>query len=106
MDVILTKNAGSNTESSSIEQDSKQIGFKKERADNWKNGGLNKTEIWICQKMCCHKFGKTTINQKKYSLIFLLIYYTLSFPVKIILALTMNLNRMKNIAETLKKRMK
>lgn len=94
-------------ESSSIEQDSKQIGFKKERADNWKNGGLNKTEIWICQKMCATNLDKHNYKPEKIQPnILLLIYYTLSFPVKIILALTMNLNRMKNIAETLKRRMK
>ena len=93
-------------ESSSIEKDSKEIGFKKERASNWKNGGLNNTEKWISQKMC-----RNNLNRNKYEIetiqpnIAFLFYYLLSFPVKIGLALLLNLNRMKNIFETLKRRM-
>ncbi|MEN9448458.1 MAG: hypothetical protein RJA25_1748 [Bacteroidota bacterium] len=94
-------------ESSSIEKDSKEIGFKKERASNWKKGGLNTTERWICQYMC-----KENLQKNSYELetiqpnIFLLSYYLYSFPIKILLALMMNLNRMKNIVETLKRRLK
>ncbi len=94
-------------ESSSIEQDTKEIGFRKERASNWKKGGLNTTERWICQQMC-----ETDLKQQHYELekirpnYLMLFYYYLSFPVKISLALLMNLNRMKNIAETLKRRMR
>jgi hypothetical protein len=93
-------------ESSSLEKDSKQVGFKKERASNWRLGGLNSAERWICQNMCgenMKRFGfmPDTI-QPNY---FLLAYYYISFPVKIVLALLMNLNRMKNILETLKRRM-
>lgn len=93
-------------ESSSLEKDSKEIGFKKERASNWKKGGLNVTERWICQKMC-----EENLKKNKYELetirpnIFLLMYYIVSFPIKISLALLMNLNRMKNIVETLKRRL-
>jgi hypothetical protein len=94
-------------ESSSIEKDSKEIGFKKERASNWKKGGLNTTEKWICQQMC-----NTNLVLNNYEIesfrpnLFYLLYYYVSFPVKISLALLMNLNRMKNIVETLKRRMK
>lgn len=94
-------------ESSSIEKDSKEIGFKKERASNWKKGGLNTTEKWICQQMC-----NTNLVSNRYEIEsirpnpFYLLYYYISFPVKISLALLMNLNRMKNIVETLKRRMK
>lgn len=94
-------------ESSSNEQDSNQIGFKKERASNWKKGGLNTTEKWICQKMCRNNLNKNgyeieTIKPNS----FYVTYYLLSFPVKIGMALLLNLNRMKNIFETLKRRMK
>jgi hypothetical protein len=93
-------------ESSSIEKDSKEIGFKKERASNWKKGGLNVTERWICQKMC-----RNNLNRNGYEIesiqpnIPILVYYFISFPVKIGMALMLNLNRMKNIFETLKRRM-
>lgn len=93
-------------ESSSIEQDSKAIGFKKERASNWQRGGLNSSERWICQHMCgenmrSYRYAAEKLRPNP----LLLAYYYLSFPVKIFLALLMNLNRMKNILETLKRRM-
>jgi hypothetical protein len=93
-------------ESSSIEKDSMEIGFKKERASNWLKGGLNITERWICQTMCkdnMQQYGYPIENIKPN--IFYLLYFYISFPVKISLALLMNLDRMKNIAETLKRRM-
>lgn len=94
-------------ESSSIEKDSKEIGFKKERASNWQKGGLNSAERWICQTMCktnmqLHEYKAETIQPN----LFYVLYYYISFPVKIGLALLLNLNRMKNIVETLKRRMK
>lgn len=94
-------------ESSSIEKDSKEIGFKKERASNWKKGGLNESERWICQKMC-----RSNLLENNYEIenikpnIFYIAFYLISFPIKIMLALLMNLNRMKNISETLKRRLR
>lgn len=93
-------------ESSSIEKDSKEIGFKKARASNWKNGGLSTTERWICQTMCAENMQQCNFEPEQIKPnIFYLLYYYISFPVKISLALLMNLNRMKNIVETLKRRM-
>ncbi len=93
-------------ESSSLEKDSKEIGFKKERATNWKQGGLNTTERWICQTVCAENMEQNHFEPENiHPNIFLLLYYYASFPVKIILALLLNLNRMKNIFETLKRRM-
>ena len=93
-------------ESSSIEKDSKQIGFKKERAGNWRNGGLNATERWICQKICSLNMHLLNYTSEKIKPnIFYLLYYYISFPVKIFFALFMNLNRMKNILGTLKRRL-
>jgi hypothetical protein len=94
-------------ESSSIEPDSKDKGFKKERAANWKKGGLNNTEIWFCEKISnknMHQFNFELSNtQPNYLMVF---YYLCSFPIKLILAFAMNLDRMKNIVETLKRRLK
>lgn len=92
-------------ESSSIEKDSKEIGFKKERASNWKKGGLNSTERWICQKQCNENLEFYHYEKEQVSPNLLLLgYYYISFPVKLGLAFLMNLNRMKNITETLKRR--
>lgn len=94
-------------ESSSIEKDTKEIGFRKERAGNWKRGGLNTTERWICQQICAADLQQQYYEPEEiHPDYLLLLYYYISFPVKIMLALWMNLNRMKNILETLKRRMR
>jgi len=93
--------------SSSNEADSKDIGFKKERASNWKKGGLNKAEICWNEKICGDNmlhYGYTL--DKPDTGVFQIAAYFISFPFKLILALFFNLDRMKNIAETLKRRLK
>lgn len=93
-------------ESSSIEMDSEEKGFKKERAVNWRKGGLNDTEIWWCQQISGdymrHYGFATDPIQPNYAMVAL---YLFSFPVKLGLAFLMNLDRMKNIADTLKRRL-
>ncbi|HQV77363.1 MAG TPA: sulfotransferase [Chitinophagales bacterium] len=94
-------------ESSSIEKDSKEIGFKKERASNWKKGGLNSSERWICQQQCSKNLSLYHYPIENISPNYLyLAFYFISFPIKLGIAFLMNLNRMKNIAETLKRRLK
>lgn len=93
-------------ESSSVEQDSKEIGFKKERASNWKKGGLNTTERWICEEICAKNIAINHYEQEKIRPnILLLIYYFISFPFKLAFAFALNLNRMKSILETLRRRL-
>lgn len=106
IDIVFDNNMLNITqESSSIEKDSKEIGFKKERASNWKKGGLNSTERWICQKQCKENLGFYHYEKEEITPnLMLLCYYYISFPIKLGLALLMNLDRMKNITETLKRR--
>ncbi len=92
--------------SSSNEADSNQKGIKKERASNWENGDLSPEEIAICEKTSGHffkDFGYKLI-QPNASKIKILGWYLL-FPVKLGLALLFNLNRMKSIPETIKRRL-
>lgn len=94
-------------ESSSVEQDSTEIGFKKERANNWKKGGLNTTERWFCERICSENIS--LYHYEKENLqpnLFYLMYYIISFPVKLFFAFLLNLNRMKNVLETLKRRLR
>ncbi len=93
-------------ESSSNEKDSTEIGFKKERASNWKLGGLNTTEQWICQQQCRQymTYYNYTLDSIRPNIALLCFYY-ISFPVKIAFALLLNLNRMKNVIGTLKRRL-
>ena len=93
-------------ESSSVEPDSQEKGFKKERVANWQKGGLNNTEIWFCEQI-----GKQNIEHFRFKLsgiqpnYLLVLFYIISFPVKLILSFMLNLDRMRNITETLKRRL-
>jgi omega-hydroxy-beta-dihydromenaquinone-9 sulfotransferase len=92
--------------SSSNEQDSAEKGIKKERAGNWKSGGLSAAEIWWCERIS----GKH-MQQQGYQLEhtsanpLAIAWWAILFPVKLALALAVNLNRMKNVAETIRKRL-
>lgn len=94
--------------SSNVKDDtSGQTGIIKDRVGNWKKGGLNPTEIYICQKMTgflMKKHGYSPIAVRPNPLI--LIYYVISFPFKIALALMLNLKRMRNVTEAIKRRIK
>jgi DNA-binding Xre family transcriptional regulator len=93
--------------SSSNEADSKEKGINKARAGNWKKGGLNDTEIFWCQKICRELLIKHQYPLENTHTNFVLKgFYAISFPFKLAMALLLNLNRMKNIAETLKRRLK
>ncbi|MEZ5014767.1 MAG: sulfotransferase [Chitinophagales bacterium] len=82
-------------------------GIKTERAGNWEKGGLNKGEIYICQKQCAAYLQEYGYEIKDFRPgIFLLLYYYISFPVKLGLAVLFNLHRMKNIFEAIRRRMK
>ncbi len=91
---------------SSLKQDKPgQLGIDKSKIDGWKKGGLNKTEIFICQQIC-----KTTMIENGYELekvnpnLFLLLYYYCIFPVMGFMAVLFSFNRIKNIRETIKRR--
>jgi hypothetical protein len=93
--------------SSNEKDEAGKVGIKKNRTDTWKRpGGLNAAEIWICQKITgklLDRFGyqKAQVSPNPLSLV----YYYLSFPVKLVLALLMNLHRMKNIGDAIKRRL-
>ena len=92
--------------SSSNEADSQATGIKKERAGNWQKGGLSNEEIAICEKTCA-----THLRQHGYPLLnpsanlFKMTGWYLLFPIKLALALVLNINRMKSIPETIKRRL-
>lgn len=93
--------------SSSNEADSSEKGINRKRAGNWKKGGLNDSEIYWCERI-----SGRLMTEMDYELenvrgpAWLNGLYALTFPFKVGLALLLNLNRMKNIGETLKKRLR
>jgi hypothetical protein len=82
-------------------------GINATRAQSWNNGGLNKTEIWFCQRTCKDLMKK--LNYEPASISpnpFFVIWYYFIFPVKLGFAFMLNIHRMKNIGETIRKRLK
>lgn len=92
--------------SSSNEADSQETGIKKERAGNWQKGGLSNEEIAICEKTCAPFLRKHQypLLQPSVNWIKMTGWYLL-FPIKLALALLLNINRMKSIPETIKRRL-
>ncbi len=101
--MLLIPQVGSSNEADKPDE----YGIKTERAGNWEKGGLNNGELWFCQNICGEnmlQFGyaikKVTPNP------LYILYYYISFPIKIVLAILFNLHRMKNIVEAIKRRLK
>lgn len=93
---------------SSSGMDKKEVkGINSDRAQSWNKGGLSATEIWFCQRTC-----KANMEQLGYQPVqtaanpFVILFYYLIFPVKLGFAFLLNLHRMKNIMETIRKRMR
>jgi len=92
---------------SSSGMDKKDVkGINPDRAQGWGKGGLNKTEIWFCQRNCgtnMTQLGYESIKVSPNPLLVILYYFI--FPVKLGFAFLLNIHRMKNIVETMRKRL-
>lgn len=83
------------------------FGIKTDRAGNWEKGGLNKGEIWFCQRICREYMLSYGYSVKPVApSVFFPVWYYISFPFKIALALLFNLHRMKNIGEAIRRRLR
>ena len=97
---------------SSVNEDNvEQLGINPSRAGNWNESNaniskLNSSEIYISQRlngtlMKKHNYSPALIRPNIFSLLVNLI----SFPIKLTLAFLCNLDRIKNIRETLRRRL-
>jgi hypothetical protein len=83
-----------------------QKGINRDRAGSWAKGDLNPTEIFVCQKIT-----EVLMERNGYKPVPVypnplgLAYTLASFLVKLTLALLFNLKRMRNITETIKRRL-
>ena len=82
-----------------------QLGINPHRAHSWKNSELNSAEIYLNQRinaalMKKHNYSPVSVRPNVASLLL----YLFTFPVKLAGAFCFNLDRMKNIRETLKRR--
>jgi len=91
---------------SSTESDSKEnLAIDETKKQKWKNGGLTNAEIYISQKMSVKMMDLFTYEKKKFSFPpILVLFYLLTFPIKLVLAFLLNIHRMGNVAEVIKKR--
>ena len=94
------------TEGSSIANDqSGKFGIDKTRSGNYLTG-LSPAEIYICQKITLklrEEFGYEDVKISP-NFIFVFAYY-LTFPIKIFVALLLNLKRSKNLLNSIKRRL-
>lgn len=71
----------------------------------WKHGGLNKSEIYICQRILEEDILKHGYQTKKIQPdIFSLAYYVLIFPFKFALAFLFNTRRSRSLIDTIRRR--
>ncbi|OHB70947.1 MAG: hypothetical protein A2W17_03420 [Planctomycetes bacterium RBG_16_41_13] len=92
--------------SSNFKNQTNKKGINKAVSGNWRTGGLNSTEIYLCQKITnafITQYGYETITIKPN--FFVLLYYKLTLPIKLLLAFMLNLKRIKNITEAIRRRL-
>ncbi len=92
--------------SSVAEDQPQQLGINPHRAHSWQNGELSSAEIYLNQKinaalMKKHSYSPVSIQPNVPSLML----HLLTFPVKLGGAFLFNLDRIKNIRQTLKRRL-
>ena len=92
--------------SSVAEDQPQQFGINPNRAHSWQNGELSSVEIYLNQKinaalMKKHSYTSVSIQPNVANLML----HLLTFPVKLGGAFLFNLDRMKNIRQTLKRRL-
>jgi hypothetical protein len=89
-----------------FDSDSKK-GIDSNKTGQWNKGGLNPTEIYICQQNTSglmEQLGYKTIHVKPNP--FLLIWYRISLPFRLTLALFFNLHRAKDPIKLIKKHLR
>lgn len=82
-------------------------GIDKGRSDSWRSGGLNATEVYICEKATgrlMREFNYAEGACQANPLLF--VFYVVIFPFQIVCALFFNLNRMKKIGESIRRRLR
>ena len=75
------------------------------KKEKWKNGGLNSAEIYLSQLVTNSMMQKFKYDVEKFRFPpILTLFYLISFPIKLIFAFILNVKRMGNIVEVIKKR--
>ena len=90
---------------SSTQQDNNnQLLIDNSKKEKWKNGGLNSAEIYLSQLVSNSMMQKFKYDVEKFRFPpILTLFYLISFPIKLIFAFILNIKRMGNIVEVIKK---
>ena len=92
--------------SSTGKDDKSKIGFNKNKVGTWQKGGLNDTEIYLCEKIVgkeMESLGYSRSDSKRNSFFYL--WYIFVLPMQLSLALLLNIKRMRNILQSIKRRL-
>lgn len=92
--------------SSNIADDLGKKGINTSSVGNWQKGGLSSAEIFLCQwitgsTMTRHGYEPVAITPS----LPLLLYAIGTFPLKLLISLLLNLSRMSNVMESLRRRL-
>jgi len=99
--MLMVPNIGSST---NLDKNSTS-GIDKSKIGSWKRGGLNLSEIYICQKMCRENMSFYKYENRVFNLMPLFtIISVFTFPIKISVSFILNLYRIKNFKELIQKR--
>lgn len=91
---------------SSLKKFTANKGIDGSRVEAWRKGGLNPTEIYLCQKITgtlMKQYGYEPESVKVNPLT--LLWYLFSLPLKLLMSFIINLKRMKSIPEAIKRRL-
>lgn len=91
---------------SSNDRDNVETGISAAMVGNWNKGGLTKSEIFYCQRICkceMEAFGYEAVKLKSDPV--RIGVDAISFPFKLVMALGLNLSRMKNIRDSIQRRL-
>ena len=99
--MLKVPNIGSST---SIDETT-TLGLDNSKIGKWKLGGISKSEIYICQRICGDNMETFHYKKKNFKSIPLFtIFQFFSFPIKLFVSFLLNLHRIKNLKEVIKKR--
>ena len=92
---------------SSIAEDKPDMkGIDKTRSANWKKGGLNSAELFLCQTINRNHMKRYQYRPVSHSLnIFLMVWYLMTFPVKLLISFMMHQREIKDIKEAVRRRL-
>jgi len=90
---------------SSTEADSKLRHIDSSKIAKWEKGGLSNAEIYLSQIMSADMMRLFQYDLKRFKFPpILIVFYLLTFPIKLGMAFFLNLHRMGNVLEVIKKR--